>query len=303
MMYVLSVFISCIVLLSSVVCCAQQHSAFGRVLNEQGEPVARCMVRAAYTQHAVQCNERGEFNIAYDADKSKSLVFSCMGYDTRELNVTADSMIVILHHRINELKEAIVEAEPGTGKKHMGVLGKKNLKQSAVCSDIAGSEVAIFLWSNGLKRSKLQEIYFYITKDGIPNADFRVHIYALDTNYLPGKDLLDSNLVLHATKGDEWVRTDIGELNVPVGKGVFISMEWLSGSGDNPNVVTSKKDLADVHYNAQVLGMTGGYSKGGSLTFNRSRKYPEWECWDNYPERFEEHLNPMIYATYSFWKK
>ncbi len=290
-------------LLLTMVCSAQERSVFGKVLNEHGEPVARCQVRAAYTQHSVLCDERGEFSITYNTDKTQSLVFSCMGYDTREFKVTADSMIVILHHRVQELKEAIVEAEPGTGKKQMGILGRENLKQTAVCSDVEGSEVAIFLWSNGLKRSKLQEVCFYITKDGVPNADFRVHVYALDTNYMPGKDLLDSTLILHATKGDEWVKADLGEMNIPIGKGVFISMEWLSGSGDNPNVVTSKKDLAEVHYNAQVLGMTGGYSKGGSLTFNRSKKYPEWECWDNYPERFEDHLNPMIYATYSFWKK
>ena len=67
---------------------------------------------------------------------------------------------------------------------------------------------------------------------GIPNSKFRVHVYDIDTSYLPGNDVLDSNVILKATVGNEWVSVDLSSRHIPVGRGVFISMEWISGFGN-----------------------------------------------------------------------
>jgi len=283
---------------------AKQRKAYGKITDDQGIPVANCEIKATHSNDSTFSNAHGEFSLAYNTDSSSALIISCLGYEAKETKITDDALWIILKHKVNKLNDATINADNENGEIKQGILGKRNLEPYGLCADILGSENAILLHADADRHGMLQEVFFYITKEGIPDSKFRVHVYGLDRSFMPGADLLDSNVIVHADKGDEWVRVDVSSRHILIGGGVFISMEWLSGSGNNPNLVTTKGNKEQYKFNSVVLAMTKGYRhQGSSLHFQRSNFYHQWHRSDPERDHHDKDLNPMIYATYTYRKK
>ena len=226
-----------------------------------------------------------------------------MGYVTKEMAIGDDQLWIVLKHKLNKLGPAEVNAGFEGGKLKHDVLGRDDLEPYGICSDVIGSENAIFLSADQDRHGVLEDVFFYITKDGIPNSKFKVHVYNMNDQFMPGEELLDSTVILHAKKGNEWVKADLSSRHILIGRGVFISIEWLSGTGNNVNVITEKKGHEQIKYNTMVLAMTKGYSHEGSLNYQRGNFYHDWHHPDFEVPGSEHNLNPMIYATYTYYKR
>lgn len=264
----------------------------------------QCLVRLGNSTLFTYSNLGGEFSLDYDSDSSHSVIVSREEYETQEIPIEVDPLWVILKRRVNVLHDVVVSADYGTGTAKQGLLGKKNLKQFGIATGRPRTETAIFLRANPTRHGLLQEVYFYVTKEGVPNSRFKVHVYDIGISSLPGSDLLDTNICLHANTGDEWVSVNLTSRHIPIGKGVFISMEWMSGSGNNPDVIDAKKYKGELkNYDAQVLGFTRGYHRQHSINYHRSKTNNKWQNSEIGSERGTKYLNPMIYATYTYFQK
>lgn len=297
-----NLFFICILLLAPLSIYSRQLKVYGTVKNDDGKPVEFCLVKIISSNHSTYSNPNGEFVLECDAYSSDSLIFYCLGYETKEVKIGYDTLRVILKRKLNELKDVVVAAASDEREKKHGIMGKRNLKPFGICTGDIGSEDAIFLGADAKRHGQLENIYFYITKEGIPNSRFRVHVYDIDSNSLPGEDMLDSIVILHATEGDEWVSVDVSSRHIHIGRGVFISMEWIRGYGNRLIKVTSKKFPGAAPFNGQVLAFTEGYYKQSSLLYMRTNINTNWNYWYAGGNAKGNILNPMIYATYTYYK-
>ncbi len=288
-------------LLTPVIVMAQQKTIHGLVRDADGRPIERCMVRPSNLMVVTHTNAQGWYSLTYDAgDKVSALLFQCMGYEAKQVDIHGDALNVQLQRKVTELNDVVVSTGKD-GKLRRGVLGKKKLKPFGMFSGDIGTEWAIFLDADSAKHGVLDKIYVYILNDALTTSRFRVHVYDIDTSYLPGHDLLDSPVIAHANVGDEWVAIDVSRMQVPVGGGVFISVEWIAGYGNDLRRVVSKTYSAQGEINGMILAGTEGYYKQWSLAYERN-------LLTNFPWKYQvlagsfkkNIVNPMIYATYHY---
>jgi hypothetical protein len=194
---------------------SQQRSFYGRVLDHRLNGIPFAVVEAKDRHEGVYTDENGIFSFRANSDTIKTLVFSCMGYDTKEVDVAEmprDSIIIALKQKVNQLKE--VQIVPG--KDQLRTLGRKKPKHIGDCYRSYGAETAIFLKPESNKSGFLKDILVFITNEGAYNTKFRMHVYEWDSiSNLPGRELTDSNLIMQASHGNEWVKADVSSKVIP----------------------------------------------------------------------------------------
>ncbi len=275
---------------------------YGTVCNDKGEPIAQCTVTLLPSGHAVRTNINGVFTLYYNADTVQTITLYHMGYQNETTRINNDTMRIVLKYKINELKETTIGAGITHITKKYAIMGNKDLKPFGECYGNFGNEKAIFLSADSSRHGLLQQACFYIADDGIPDTRFRVHVYDIDTNYLPGTDLLDSVVTAQAHKGNEWVCVDLSTYRIAVGRGLFVSIEWVQGYGNTTQPVPSRKHRYEPRVYGQVLALTESYRKKGSLMYQRKNADSPWNYIVAGGTGKRNLLNPAIYATYMYVK-
>jgi hypothetical protein len=291
-----------VLLLFTVLSHAHNSKVYGTVKNEDGSPVELCVVKAVHSDYFTQSNRLGEFSLEYNSGSSDSVVFLCLGYESKDVRIDNDTLRVVLHRKANVLNEVTVQAENTRRKIKHGIMGKRNLKPFGIFNGSIGDEAAILLRADSSRHGTLENIYFYIFNEGLPDSRFRAHVYDIDTAFWPGADLVDTTLILHANKGNEWVSADLSSRHIPVGRGVFVSLEWISGYGNVETKVKSKTYPAQPAFNGPVLSGTEGYYKQGYGNYRR-HKNGDWGYISSRGSSWKNNVNLMVYATYTYRKK
>lgn len=274
----------------------------GRVVDKEKRGIPFAVVEAKDMNQGVYCDDNGVFAFTGNADQIKTLVIFCLGYEKKEISteiLPLDSIIVELNTKVATLKAVSIKAKKGTPTE--GVLGKsrRQLEYAGDCYRYYGSETAIRLKADTAHNGILKAVYVYITDEGDWKTKFRVHLYEWDS--LPHKELTDTSLVVQATSGNSWVKVDVSSLKILVNKGLFASVEWISGYGNTQRKLQSDKNPEVSDYNGQVLGLTSDYGKP-SKTYSRKPFSKKWIYYDS-PDAQRKggyFLNPMIYCTYTY---
>lgn len=284
---------------------AQERFFYGRVVDQKKNGIPFCIVEAKDRYEGVYCDEQGVFSFYANTDSIKVLMFYVIGYLKKEIsvqNLANDSIIIELQEQPINLKEITIFPKKESRKK---ILGKKRLKYNGDGYSKYGNESAIFLHAEPNKNRFLNEVFIFITSKGVPNTKFRIHIYEKDSiTHLPGKELTDSNLIVNAITGNEWVKADLSSRRISIKDGIFISVEWISGYGNNQTkMALIQHDDIIATYNGQVLGLTSHYGLQ-SLSYYRTGFNNKWSFSDpmKYSFKVYRFLNPMIYCTYRYIK-
>ena len=284
---------------------AQQRYFYGRITDDAGKAIPFAIVQVKDQNQGVYSNEQGIFSFQADLALQRTLIFFSLGYEKQELSAATlpkDSIIIRLVQKDFSLQAVtFVDKE----RRLAATLGRKNVSHTGDSYGKYGSEHAIFLQPIiPVRHALLKDIYVYITNEGIPSTRFRVHVYKADPETgMPGPDITDSNMIVHAENGNEWVHIDVSHKRIPVKRsGIFVSVEWVSGNGNVMKNMQSAKNPDVTLYNGQVLGLTDQYGPQ-SLAYARhvllNDEWIQFPCPD-YITPFSKCLNPMIYCTYSY---
>ena len=271
----------------------------GRITNRDLRPIPYAIIQVEEQKEvAVYCDADGNFSIEIDNGKAGNFLFYCSGYKTRRLPIQRLNPNSILI-KLDEDKAPINNSENNTAKTKQDNIGdngisnkslvKKEKTKARIIGDYA-DEYAVYLKAEN--SGLLNQISVYVTEYAQPKTEFRLHIYEVGDNKLPGRELTNANIVLHANRGDEWISTDVRKFGIDPGKGVFISVEWVKGR---------KKNTATPEQTA-AIGMTDDYDKLGHITYHRNRFNGAWEKFRKETEGKEQPVNMMVYGTYSYSK-
>jgi len=104
----------------------------GKVVNERGEQLAGITITVKGTKLKTITDKNGEFHLAIP-NKNNTLIFTCIGYTTKEISAAMELRVVKLDASMSKLNEIVVTGYGVTERKNLtGAIG--SLKPSAVGS-------------------------------------------------------------------------------------------------------------------------------------------------------------------------
>ncbi len=300
---------------------AKDRTYRGRVTDKNNRGLANVALQARERNELFFCNAKGYFSITVNPDTIDAFEIKCPGYYDKTLwldEVGDDSIFVKLETTNTVLKSAKVAAKGGTLKQE--TIGISGGSHNTGCYMMFKDELALFLPAQRERNGILKEIGAYITKEGAKDSKFIMHVYTRDSaTGAPGDDITDSVLAVQADRGNEWVTADLGDKLIQMKGGVFVSVEWTLGYGNdyytwdlrNASNYYSGDDSLRKVYNGQVLGLAWGNSRQ-PIVYRRYAHniydHTNEDKWFRTPplrggRRFNEWITPMIYCTYSYFEK
>jgi len=290
---------------------------FGRIINRAGMGI-QGEVGTRDGHYRFHTNAEGVFDFTADADSMPRVIFAAMGYDAKEFAVEdlyEDSIIVELKKHEHVLDDFSLAAK---GKKlHMATSGISSGWHNASCYFNIYDEIAVYLPADDAPNGLIHEVGAYITHDGVPGNDFKIHIFKPDSaTHGPGEEITDSDLVVHGRHGGEWVTADLTKKLVQVHGGVYVSVEWIVGSGNNYFPVDIPKGYANYYSgedslrtvcNGQVLGLA--WQQGQPRVYRRYASERDgagtpgpWHLTLPHKggHKGQDWMVPMVYYTYSY---
>lgn len=193
-------------------------------------PIQYATIELVDNNSGALTNKQGYFSIVLTEKNRKGLInIRLLGYkpiseDLNKFIKNKVDTIYLIRDTIDLTEITISSQQINCPKEILGVSEKNN---SAFCENV-GNQIAVFCKNvNDNKKGKINSLSFYIKSGGKYNAPFRVRLYDVDENGLPGKELLKENLIVAANK-KKWFEIDIDSLNITIPKtGFFIAMEWI----------------------------------------------------------------------------
>lgn len=253
---------------------------------ETNEPVPFALIYNKRLQSTVYTNEDGSFKIT-PYRSSDTLIFSCMSHNelTTTVEVIKNNNTVSLSKKQNILGEVVVSAQHE--EKTIPYLPKK--MHITFGSNMA-SEMAIklnFPEEDHKRYKQITEARIRV-KQASENNPVRIHIYDVREDGMPGKDLLQENIIL-SDENISWgqLKLDVSKYNVYTSQdAVFVSLEWLGGNEiSNTDILTSPR-----------VRMTDAYPE--NLTYIRMIGKFDWRESLGDPVDFNKPVNLLVSIKY-----
>lgn len=183
----------------------------------------------------------GSFKLKY-YNHSDKVVISCVGYEPLNLNI--DSLIKLnkieikLEPIIIELNQFVVSSEIS----YSDIGFHKRKHNANHSSRILGIEYATLIKDDKNSGKFIEQIILSKVKKS--KGKIRIHLYDVDKNGLPHKDLIPNNLIIDTKEYNKKkeIVIDVSKHYIPLNmKGVFIGIEWVE------SVNKKEKILARFH--------------------------------------------------------
>jgi hypothetical protein len=167
--------------------------------------------------------ESGTFFINTSA-KGKRLIFSTLGYENKIIKASEASE-VNLKPAAYLLNEVVISKSIGTKSTE---IGKTRNEIYQAFDNGPKIDTKYFPYKLSYNKTKyLKQVTIY-TDSRIENAIIKIHLYEVDYDGSPGKELLDKDFVVTVKKGTRINRFDLKEFNLKFPKtGLFVGFEKL----------------------------------------------------------------------------
>lgn len=194
---------------------------------------------------------------SYEIDLSQasaqdSLVFSSIGFKKASFAISdlTESFDVSLVEDIKILKEVLV-----TGKKQRTKTekfgrtkpSKRTRGQNGILDFGFGGEQGIRISTS--QTYYLEEVSFHMRFNTVDSVLFRVNIYDIDENGLPGNSLLNRNLFVKSKKGQKWIRKRLEDERLMIDQDIIITYEvvqvWFNEKSNNAIYLTFGKEYPE----------------------------------------------------------
>ncbi len=202
------------------------------------EPIPYAHVKLANKQKGTIANFSGIFNLDSTFSNLDTVIISCIGYENKSFLIKdlKTNSIIELAPNAQQLPEVVISTKKIKYKtKKLGVTKKPNTRKRFLnYAGIAnnGEQRAIWIPNVYSITGILKSINIYVSDFGYPDAHFRIHVYECSPfETKPGKELINSNIIASATKGNEWVKIDMSKEKIRIQEnGCFIGIEWFDST-------------------------------------------------------------------------
>lgn len=218
----------------------------GKVMSEQGEPLAYVNIGIKDKNVGAISDEQGYFSITIDASKvNEALTFSHIGFCEKTFKISEltqePSLVVVLQEKINQLEEVVVVpskselVQIGTTS-YSSMVYVRYIRGDEKSSDNASSQSSDLpdnIDSGEIakkikigKPSLLVDVNVNLFDIDIDTATFRINVYDIKNN-LPNQRINAENIIITQTLKNGWNKFDIEKYNLRYDKPIFITIEYL----------------------------------------------------------------------------
>lgn len=176
-------------------------------------------------------NGQGYFNVSDVKIVTADIVhISCIGYQTKKISVSQleKEADVELHPQVVQLSEVsvgITEIKVGSKAKYYDVTG----------SIMPDMDAALFMKGSPKKKGMIKSVGFFLTDGtngnvhGDATAPFRVRLFEVNSEGMPGKELTKEVIIVNADTSDQWFDVNLTHLHIKnPSKGFFVSFSLLT---------------------------------------------------------------------------
>lgn len=188
-----------------------------------GQPIPYVSVWVENESIGTTAEENGEFVINTN-DKNKNLVFSVLGYE-RKICRVSEAQSVSLSPSAVDLVEVMIFNKKE--KKQVEIGKTKSVIQEAFDNG-PRMDAKYFPYHQDYKKTKWIKKVTILTDSKVEDATIKLHLYEVDENGFPGKELLSKDFIVTLQKGIFKHKVDVSEFNLTFPqKGLFVAFEKL----------------------------------------------------------------------------
>jgi CarboxypepD_reg-like domain len=195
----------------------------GVVVDENGKPIPYVNIWVEDENIAASSEENGVFIINVK-DKNKNLIFSALGFEKKTVKVS-DAAVVKLNTSTVQLTEVLILNKKETKEVEIG-----NTDNSIFQAFENGPRIdaKFFPYNPAYKKTKFIKAVSVYTDSKIDNATIKIHLYEVDSEGLPGRELLEKDFIVSVKKGQRRTIFNVSALNLTMSKkGIFVAIERL----------------------------------------------------------------------------
>lgn len=188
-----------------------------------GQPIPYVSIWVENETIGTTAEENGEF-IINTSDKNKNLVFSVLGYERKVCKVSEAQSVSLLPSAY-ELVEVMIFNKKE--RKQIEIGKTKSVIQEAFDNG-PRMDAKFFPYHPDYKRTKWIKKVTILTDSKVEDATIKLHLYEVDANGFPGKELLSKDFIVTLQKGIFKHKIDVSEFNLTFPKnGLFVAFEKL----------------------------------------------------------------------------
>jgi CarboxypepD_reg-like domain len=186
-------------------------------------------IHLSNTTKSIDADEKGYFEI--NTNLLDSIEFSSIGYNTLKIPIFEmnKSENILLQTKPITMESIIVKK---LEKKTFGNINSKiNTSSTGSGADVRQEFATLIEVLNGVKTYRISKVFIKGRKFK-PENPIRLHIYELDSNGLPGKELMLKERILSNNEVEgKMITVDIKDQNIILEKpSFFISIQWITSN-------------------------------------------------------------------------
>lgn len=195
----------------------------GIVLDQNNKPISYANVWVENENIGVSTEENGQFSINVK-DKNQNLIFSALGFEKKTIKASEVDK-VILNATSYKLNEVFVLNKKETKQIE---IGKTDSQVYQAFENGPRIDAKYFPYNNTHKKTKFIKQVSVYTDSKLEQATIKIHFYDVDSNGLPGEELLNKDLIVSVKKGQRRTVFEVSEFNLTLSKkGIFVAVERL----------------------------------------------------------------------------
>ncbi len=188
--------------------------------------------------------ENGAFELNV-SEKSKTLLFSALGYEKKKVSISNEMHIELTPSTI-ELQEVIITKKYGTQQIEIGETENSFLQAYENGPRI---DIKFFPYLSKYKRTKFIKQVVINTDSRIEEATLKLHFYKVDSEGFPGEEYLEKDFIVTVSRGVKKTLFNLISFNLTMPKnGIYVGFERLK-IGKNK----VEKTIKDAESNSNVI--------------------------------------------------
>lgn len=216
-----------------------QYLITGKVTDSEHQPIPYVNIGFAGTSIGTVSTAQGDFSLSLNEipEKAIPLTFSCMGYASREVQLSAEPINQILQVQMEarsiELQELMVKSGAFKKREYGNNDETTAMKTNLAISDKPNMNLGAQIGRKfrlGDTENYVSKLKFYVAFNNFDSLLIRVNFYEIESGK-PGRQLNSKQIVRHVINHKRgWVTFDLEDENIVLSGTIVAAIEWI-GAG------------------------------------------------------------------------